>query len=79
MPVCEYCGSEDVEYTGVDDGGGDYGTSVCDQFHCNHCEGDFEAGCIDTGSDEDYAPMEPTPDDLPDDINAWLLGNTGRY
>lgn len=49
---CHYCGSDDTEYTGVDDGGGDYGSSVCDYYFCNSCELSFEANCIDVGSDE---------------------------
>lgn len=48
---CPYCGSNHVDYIGVDDGGGNYGTSVCDIFHCGDCEMDFEANCIDTEED----------------------------
>lgn len=51
--TCYYCGSEDVEYIGTDDGGGDYGSAVCDLFHCNQCDQDFEANCIEYEGDDD--------------------------
>jgi len=51
MRTCVYCGSEEVEYTGLDDGGGDFGSSVCDQYHCLACDGEFEDGCIDDQED----------------------------
>jgi len=43
---CPYCGSEDVYFSGVDDGGGDYGDSLCDLYECQGCLNDFEAHCI---------------------------------
>jgi len=44
---CQYCGEPHAVYGGVDDGGGDYGASVCDQYHCDRCGNDFEANCFD--------------------------------
>jgi hypothetical protein len=35
---CKYCGSENVSYIGVDDGGGDYGDSLVSIFYCDDCE-----------------------------------------
>lgn len=62
MEGCPYCGSEDVTYTGMDDGGGDYGDQVCDQFRCNHCDQDFEGDCFgDSGDALDYDIDEPIP------------------
>lgn len=43
---CRYCGSDEVDYLGVDDGGGDYGDSVCDQYECLECGAMFEANCM---------------------------------
>lgn len=38
--------------------------------------GDCRAcGCTWFEGLEDFHVIHPTPDDLPDDINAWLLGN----
>jgi len=44
---CRLCGHDEYEYLGVDDGGGDYGSSICDQFHCLNCNNYFEDNCID--------------------------------
>lgn len=46
---CKYCGSDVVDYVGIDDGGGDYGESVCDQYECLECGARFEADCIGEG------------------------------
>lgn len=42
MMYCRYCGSEDVRYLGIDDGGGDYGDSFVNIFHCDGCGLDIE-------------------------------------
>ena len=38
---CKYCGSRDIEYRGVEDGHGAYGTGLADIFTCNACGLDF--------------------------------------
>jgi hypothetical protein len=43
---CRYCGSENVSYIGIDDGGGEYGDSVVSIFHCDDCDMDIEGGDI---------------------------------
>lgn len=66
MIHCKYCGSENVDYLGVDDGGGDYGDSVCDEYHCLDCDNYFEGHCIPEDlfeaileEPDDYDPDEP--------------------
>lgn len=59
--TCPVCGSEDVNLQGVDDGGGDYGDSVCDQYHCWNCDSDFE-DCW--GISESYEPLPPSEETL---------------
>ncbi len=47
--LCPVCDSPMV-YVGVEDGGGDYGTSLCDIYKCTNCGEMIEGACIDTGS-----------------------------
>lgn len=54
MLGCPYCGSDSVRYVGADDGGGDYGDSICDYFYCDNCQQEFEVNCVDVGGDEDF-------------------------
>lgn len=49
---CPYCGGDDVDYIGVADGGGPYGTSVCDEWMCHTCGVVFDAGCIEYEDDD---------------------------
>jgi DNA-directed RNA polymerase subunit RPC12/RpoP len=44
---CPYCGSDAVQYDGIQDGGGDYGESVCDEYECLECGAMFEMDCWD--------------------------------
>jgi hypothetical protein len=39
---CPYCGSSEVDYVGIDDGGCAYGVSAVDTWHCLDCDIDFE-------------------------------------
>ncbi len=62
---CPDCGSEDVEYIGIDDGGGDYGDCLVDLWYCVHCDGEFEGHAIpiieydgDTGEDVDWPEVQ---------------------
>lgn len=65
MQNCPYCGSSAIIYVGVEDGGGDYGDSVCDTWFCTACESNFEDGC--------YGGGDPDGDELPDgDASAQL-------
>jgi hypothetical protein len=41
-------------YVGVTDGGGDYGSAVCDEYECPACGWVDEAGCIEVGDAEVY-------------------------
>jgi hypothetical protein len=53
-------------YVGVVDGGGDYGSSVCDEYECD-CGNIIERGCIDT-EDDDFTDYEGEDyDDFEDD------------
>lgn len=49
---CPYCGGNG-EYLGADDGGGDYGDSVCDMYRCGTCDTEFEGNCVEFDG-EDY-------------------------
>ena len=60
---CPYCGSNEVEYHGADDGGGDYVSSVCDEFECFHCGNRFEENCIEV--------MDYDDDQEPDSSGGW--------
>lgn len=44
--LCPVCGSSNVSYHGMDDGGGIYGESVCDQWRCEVCNASWEGDCI---------------------------------
>ncbi len=48
---CPYCGLDHLEYIGIDDGGGDYGDSVVDVWHCLDCDIDFEDCGYDMGEE----------------------------
>lgn len=50
---CPYCGSDEVEYHGVTNDGGDYGESLCDEFGCLACGAWFEANCIEAEADDE--------------------------
>lgn len=52
MHDCPFCGSVNTFYAGVDDGGGDYGESVCDTYRCEDCDNDFDGDCFSAGSDD---------------------------
>lgn len=47
---CPYCG-EPMTFTGFDDGGGDYGDSVCEIWECVDCDWSEEHDCF-SGDDE---------------------------
>lgn len=74
--ACEYCGSTEVDYVGMDDGGGAYGTQVCDTYHCLNCDQYFEGGCIDEGDFEgEELGDDGYPLDMDDTTKAWLSTN----
>lgn len=57
---CPYCNNE-MEYVGVNDGGGDYGSAICDEYQCPVCDWIEETDCIeydDEPSDGDMYPLE---------------------
>lgn len=67
MPECYYCHSENVEFLGADDGGGDYGDSVCDIWHCHDCGQEYEVNCV--GGEEDGFDAEAYGNkDITDDL-----------
>jgi len=70
MQTCPYCGSGDVDYDGYDDGGGDYGDSVCEQFSCIECGQDFEGDCLEAADDE-IDLDSPVPYTLPPKIGEF--------
>ena len=50
---CPYCASDNVEYAGIDDGGGDYADEICDVWHCRECRMDFTGHCIEPPIEEE--------------------------
>lgn len=60
---CPRCGSPEVIYTGIDDGGGDYGAAVCDNYTCNECDYGWEENCVEYF----FPDFEADNDDPPDD------------
>jgi len=36
--ICPFCGSDDVHYHGLDDGGGDDGESIVTMYKCETCQ-----------------------------------------
>lgn len=54
---CKYCGA-DMDYVGVDDGGGDYGSAVCDQWTCPECDWAEESNCIEIIDDLEDMELE---------------------
>jgi len=69
---CHHCGSEDLEYLGVDDGGGDYGTSVCDEYGCLNCGNVLEVNCWECDDDDypDKSDPEPNPNFYVDELGG---------
>lgn len=49
---CPYCDGY-MDYTGIDDGFGDNGQSVCETWHCVSCEIDVIGACFDPEQCED--------------------------
>lgn len=55
MNECPACGSSDTWFVGIQDGCGDYGDQLCEEWECGNCGEIFEGMC----EDEFY-------DDMPD-------------
>lgn len=51
---CPYCGSDVVDYLGMDDGGGDYGEAVCESWECLDCGAHFDGDCIGQAIDGNF-------------------------
>jgi len=49
---CPYCGEEMI-FTGMDDGGGDYGDSICEIWECPDCDFADELNCV--GDSDDWS------------------------
>lgn len=62
MIECPYCGSQDVEYLGYDDGGGDYGDMITPVFRCYSCDQAFDGP----------GGVRIVSDDLPDLVPGTL-------
>lgn len=75
MKRCPYCGCEDIEYIGIEDGAGDYGEIVEDTYSCWGCSAHFSIYAVvddSDPSDPDTAMMDDLyadyPPDDPDDM-----------
>ena len=68
-----------MQYVGVDDGGGDYGDSVCDEWQCDTCDYEEEGDCFGGGwIPEEYEDFDPNDynrpsiaDNIPD-AGDWI-------
>lgn len=71
--TCPYCDSSDIDYVGVEDGGGDYGDSLCDIWLCHGCGHEFEKNCVEfiepDYDEEAGAPAEPDYRPAPDSFD----------
>jgi hypothetical protein len=47
---CKLCSSDDVDYVGTEHYEGDFENSLCDKWHCAHCDFFFLTNCVE---DED--------------------------
>lgn len=66
-PICPYC-DEPMDYHGIDDGGGDYSDSACDQRECLYCDYAEEGDCLDFDTElADEPATYYQPVELPDD------------
>lgn len=59
---CPVCGGL-LSYVGVGDGGGDYGTSICDIYDCVSCGYSGERNCIDMMVDDVHESEVPISDE----------------
>jgi len=57
MTVCPYCGSNHVDYKGVEGGLGDFGENICDMWECEDCNHAWEGDCIDEAGEENWEHM----------------------
>lgn len=64
---CKYCETP-MHYVGINDGGGDYGNSVCDEFECPDCGHIEEKNCIEVS--EEFLPGFDT-EQLPPVRRQW--------
>lgn len=61
-PDCPHCGLP-MEYGGIDDGGGDYGASICDTWYCDACQYGTEMDCVEFDDDDEIIEAMPPDDD----------------
>ena len=58
---CPYCGSEDTTYLGVEEGGGESQSDLCDAYVCEDCGTSWDGDCIGIGEDE-FSSIEYSDD-----------------
>jgi len=51
--TCPYCDSEEIEYLGLEDGGGDFGDSVTETYKCLECNAHLERSDFDFVDEDD--------------------------
>jgi len=73
--ICPYCDSEEIEYIGISDGGGEYGLSLCHEWRCLNCGAAFEDGCIEVGCSESREDIPILP---PRQVEFLLALRAGR-
>lgn len=58
--ICPICGDE-MDYIGVDDSGGDYGSALCEEYCCPMCDHCEEVNCEELlDDDDDTAEFDPS-------------------
>lgn len=62
-PECPYCGSDHIAYLGIEDGGGDYGNALTDEYRCENCDMAFSMSInmyiVSDSEDESEADTDP--------------------
>lgn len=54
--MCPYCDGVQMFYVGIQDGGGPFGSSLCDEFECPECGWIDESGCLEMDDLSDPDP-----------------------
>ncbi|MGB1289170.1 MAG: hypothetical protein ACPG7F_21730 [Aggregatilineales bacterium] len=77
---CRHCGGDNLDYKGIEDGAGDYGTALADMFECLDCGNYMEFNHVELHDDEDYAEADFTAEygEYASDKHKQG-GNAGKY
>jgi len=80
---CRHCGGDRLDYKGVEDGAGGYGTALADMFECMDCGNYLEFNVTELHDDEGYADY--TEEDFTAEYGRYAseedkqAGDTSQY